>query len=62
MESDAIEARIALYANFPRVTHKVVCDGKVIGRVWSNGAIEIDDTEPQAAHQERARPEGEATP
>lgn len=49
MITDAIECRVRFYANIPRVTHKVVCDGKVIGHVWSDGNITID--EPSTAPQ-----------
>lgn len=50
MSNDRYETRVRFYANVPRRTHRVMCGDKVIGHVWSNGYIEIDEpTTP--AHQ-----------
>ena len=43
MSSDCYEARVSFWVNVPRVTHKVMLDGEPIGRVWSDGHIEIDE-------------------
>jgi hypothetical protein len=43
MSADAIECRVRFYVNLPRVTHKIRCGDLVVGRVWSDGTIEIDD-------------------
>jgi hypothetical protein len=56
-ETDGFEARITYYANFPRRTHRVVCDGETIGHIWSDGTIEIDDP-PPTAPQVRAALDG----
>lgn len=41
--SDAIECRIGYYVNLPRIAYRVVYEGNVIGRAWSDGHIEIYD-------------------
>lgn len=45
MTTDAIDCRLRYYVNLPRVTHKIRCGDIEIGRVWSDGTIEIDDFE-----------------
>lgn len=49
MSDDRYEAKVRFYANVPRRTHKIVCGDVVIGHVWSDGHIEIED--PTPAHQ-----------
>lgn len=48
--SDCYEATVRYWVNLPRVTHKIRCGDLEIGRVWSDGTIEVDEpTTP--AHQ-----------
>lgn len=60
MSDDGFTATVRYYANFPRVTHLIRVGDKTIGRVYDNGAMEIDD--PPPAHQDSARPMSGETP
>lgn len=46
--SDSYEARIGFWASFLRITHSVVCEGIVIGRVYDDCTI-IIQTAPQVS-------------
>jgi len=50
VSNDCYEAKVRYWVNLPRVTHKVMIEGNQVGRVWSDGTIEIDEQTTQA-HQ-----------
>lgn len=56
MRDDCYEARVRYWVNVPRVTHKVMIDGQCIGRVYDNGAIEIDEPAREGCTPEHQHP------
>jgi len=50
MSGDCYEGTVRYWVNLPRVTHKIRCGDLVVGRVWSDSTIEIDDLS-TPAHQ-----------
>lgn len=48
---DGYEATVRYWVNIPRITHKVMCLGKHIGDLWSDGNITRRDEETQSEPQ-----------
>lgn len=61
MSDDGIECRVRYWANVPQRTHRIVCEGAVIGHVWSDGAWVMIDEEPPTAPQVPRSPSGGET-